>query len=61
MRVCVKAGGEHVCPTDINSEWWGNKAFLREEADDILRFVCVSSYVSGNLVVTIILVRQHTI
>lgn len=37
--MCVKAGGEQVCPTDINSEWWGNKAFLREEADDILHFV----------------------
>lgn len=61
MHVCAKAGGEQVCPTDINSQWWGNKAFLREEADDILRFVCVSSYVLGNSAVTIILVRQHTI
>lgn len=61
MRVCVKAAGEEVCPTDINSQWWGNKAFLREEADDILRFVCVSSYVMGISAVTIILVRQHTI
>lgn len=39
----------------------GETSFLREETDDILRFVCVSGYVSGNSAVTIILVRQHTI